>query len=54
MAHSRWIARYPDVPQNWLVKASTSLTQVEVDDLEVGGFKIDDGFEFFDKLIERL
>jgi hypothetical protein len=54
MAHSRWIVHYPDVPQMWPVKTGTSLTQAEVEDLEVAGFKIDDGFEFFDKLDDRL
>jgi hypothetical protein len=36
------------------VKIGTSLTQAEVEDLEAAGFKFDNGFEFFDKLDDRL
>ena len=40
---AKWILNYPDIPDKWLVKMGTNLTQLEITSLELGGFVLQDG-----------
>ena len=40
---AKWIINYPDVPDKWLVKLGTNLSQSKITALQMGGFVLDDG-----------
>ena len=50
MGQIRCIVHYPEIPEMWLMKVGTNLTQIKVEGLESASFKIDDGEETLDNM----